>query len=217
MGGTGSNEPWPWLGQGQEDRLVFEFFDKVGWPLGSHGAFLDIGAFDGVSNSNTRRLATKRGVCAAWDGVCVEPDPRAFAALQALYPKGGGVECVQALIGDHDGVVPFWLADDASVSTTDLRHKQTWEKQARVKYTESQALSMTVASLLGACPGVYHVVSIDTEGTSDVIACQFDFRSLGTRVVIVEHGYEPDRLAAHMKAQRFALLAKNSNNTVWVL
>lgn len=214
-----------WLGQGEEDRLIFDYFDRTGWPMDRAGCpggperfFLDVGANDGVSNSNTRRLA-ERG----WYGVCVEPEPRAFAILSALYRDTPEVACLPVLAGPRSGLARFWVADDASVSTTDLRHKERWERQAGVSYRCTLAPEIAVDEILAHAqafrdyePGSISVVSIDTEGTSDALACLIDFRAVGTRVAIVEHGFEPERLDAHMLACGLVLLEKNSNNTVWV-
>src|SRR3954468_10330611 len=44
-------------------------------------AFLQIGANDGVTGDPIRAFVTRYG----WHGVCLEPQPEAFARLQATY------------------------------------------------------------------------------------------------------------------------------------
>lgn len=53
--------------QNDEEKVIVDFFgSKI-------GRFLDIGAYDGVTLSNTRKLLEL-----GWSGVMVEPDPRSF-------------------------------------------------------------------------------------------------------------------------------------------
>ena len=56
--------------QGGEEKVIVEYFD------GYRGTFLDIGAFDGKTFSNTKRLSDL-----GWRGVLVEPAPKPFFAL----------------------------------------------------------------------------------------------------------------------------------------
>ena len=78
--------------QSQEEKIILDYF-------GNHvGTFVDIGANDGKTFSNTRALA-ERG----WKGVCIEPDPEAFARLKALYDGHKGVYAYGYAISDHNG------------------------------------------------------------------------------------------------------------------
>ena len=61
-----------------EDRFAIRYFGGAGnWT--SSRTFLEIGAFDGVTESNT--IIMER--CLGWRGVLVEPNPRAFEALKS--------------------------------------------------------------------------------------------------------------------------------------
>jgi hypothetical protein len=89
--------------------------------------FLDVGAFDGVVNSNTRMLSD-----AGWGGVCVEPSPPAFCQLMRNYFGNGRVLLVNAaLLGDGAGLRPFDCnsADGVTgdqVSTLSPEHRDKW-------------------------------------------------------------------------------------------
>lgn len=70
-----------------EEIIVADFFGDF------TGQFLDIGAFDGVTGSNTRLLAEK-----GWSGVLVEPNPANFVKLLdncRSFPK---LQCVNAAV-----------------------------------------------------------------------------------------------------------------------
>lgn len=61
-----------WHGQAEQDRWVIDLHGD------GPGVFVDVGAYDGLSTSNTLCLEVDYG----WTGVCIEPDPAAFDRLQ---------------------------------------------------------------------------------------------------------------------------------------
>jgi FkbM family methyltransferase len=79
--------------QNDEEDVILSFFDA------GVGRFLDIGAFDGISLSNTRALA-ERG----WSGIMVEPSPFNLCPLiESLKVFNGRVEawsCAVNATGD---------------------------------------------------------------------------------------------------------------------
>lgn len=56
--------------QAGQDKWVLE-------KIGSRGFFVDVGAYDGIESSNTYALEL-----AGWKGICIEPNPEAFAKLE---------------------------------------------------------------------------------------------------------------------------------------
>lgn len=78
--------------QNQEEKAILEYF-------GSHiGTFCSIGENDGKTLSNVRALA-ERG----WRGVMVEPDPAAYARLEALYHGHKGFYTYRYAISANNG------------------------------------------------------------------------------------------------------------------
>lgn len=77
--------------QNDEERAILEFF-------GPHvGTFLDIGAYDGIRLSNTRRLLEL-----GWTGVLVEPAPHNMAKLVTnCRPYWQQTTLVQAAVMAH--------------------------------------------------------------------------------------------------------------------
>lgn len=66
--------------------------------------FVQIGAFDGASNDFLASFIA-RGML---KGVMVEPEPRAFAALQKLYYGNSSVQLLQCAIAKENGVVRMY-------------------------------------------------------------------------------------------------------------
>ena len=78
--------------QNKEEQVILDYFGFL------QGTFLDIGANDGVTFSNTKMLA-ERG----WKGVLVEPSPKAYAKLKEIYRGVDGVYTYPFAIGNHNG------------------------------------------------------------------------------------------------------------------
>ena len=72
-----------------QDKIVDEYFRGK-----RHGVFVDIGAYDGLTFSNTLMLERERD----WTGICIEPLPDIFAELR----KNRRCICVQACIGNRE-------------------------------------------------------------------------------------------------------------------
>lgn len=92
-----------------EQPIVLDVLSKMGSLRGNDGAlprFLDLGAFDGLTGSNTRALSDQ-----GWKGVLVEADPRAFQQLVANHRTNDKMQCVLGAVvgkertnnGDREG------------------------------------------------------------------------------------------------------------------
>jgi FkbM family methyltransferase len=90
--------------RGQRAEYVAEsfqdrFLDESVFRRKRGGVFVDVGAYDGVTGSNTVFLEKYRG----WTGLCIEPSPERFAELTRLRD----VACAQACIAAQDGHADF--------------------------------------------------------------------------------------------------------------
>src|SRR5688500_6158698 len=160
------------------------------------GFFLDSGASNGWSGSNTQLLESAFG----WTGICVEPNSELFRQLVVnrrctcinccLYNSEGTVEFLEAG-GVYGGIVqeyePGHLRFAKSVierSRTAGDAPPTVRKQAR-----------TIRSVLrqAGAPAVIDYWSLDTEGSELAILRSFPFDEYRFRVLTVEHNDAPVR------------------------
>lgn len=173
------------------------------------GRFLDVGAYDGKTFSNTLALA-ERG----WGGVCVEPSPQSFAALKVLHRDRPNVVLVNALLttGGWD-LVRFWDSPDA-VGTSDPAHFEKWRE--RGQYQEIWMPQVPLRGLLRRHPGPYAFVSIDAEGKATMeLFAAMDFAALGTRLVCVEcDNY--GALTQIARAKRLREIHRTSENVLYL-
>jgi hypothetical protein len=66
--------------------------------------FVQVGAFDGSCVDPIHTMV--RRYC--WKGLLIEPEPRAFAALQATYKGEPNLTLLNAAISDRDGMTTFY-------------------------------------------------------------------------------------------------------------
>lgn len=87
--------------QFQEEEIIIRFFgDRI-------GCFLDIGAWDGISLSNTRALAIS-----GWSGLLVEPDPNAFSKLIQNCLGLPKLVCVNAAVAARRTLRKFYFQNE---------------------------------------------------------------------------------------------------------
>lgn len=170
--------------QFDEEGAIAEAF--AGKPL---GRFLEIGAWDPITFSNTRAL-----VLAGWEGVMVEPSPGPFVELLLCCTKCGvGVDereplirgkrarkscptcgavtygysekltLVLAAVGLEDGIVGMEVTDDA-LSTSNAENQAIWGDSGGF-YGVLRIPQITLEKIATQFGG-FDFISIDAEGTS---------------------------------------------------
>jgi FkbM family methyltransferase len=160
------------------------------------GFFLDSGASDGVSASNTHLLEASYG----WNGICVEPNAMFFARLV----QNRCAYCVNCCLYDREEEVGF--VESASTlggilteyDPSLLRHAKS---VFRLPVDEAgrpatvQKPARTVSSVLRQfnAPAVIDYWSLDTEGSELTILTSFPFDEYAFRVLTVEHNRLPIR------------------------
>jgi FkbM family methyltransferase len=84
-----------------EQQIILDFFGDV------KGRFLDMGAFDGITGSNTFALAEL-----GWGGVCIEANPHMMAKLLAAHANHPNVECMCAAVSTNNEIISFRGTDN---------------------------------------------------------------------------------------------------------
>lgn len=140
--------------QYNEEEIILKYFGST------VGRFLDIGAYDGKTFSNTYALAEK-----GWRGTLVEPAPVSFKALQDTYTKiKTESELVNAAVGPQMGIFPFFDCAGDAVGSLSTAHMERWKEYC--PFHKIYITVVTVQALLAALPGPYDFISIDAEGVS---------------------------------------------------
>ena len=170
----------------------------VCWELGEarNGYFVEFGATDGVTNSNTALLEGEFG----WHGILAEPNPAWHTRLRHNRQVDIDQRCLAARTGEQ---VEFLVVDDPELST--IASYAGGDHFAEVRRRSESISVETVAlnDLLDAhdAPKTIDYMSIDTEGSECEILSTFDFHRWRVRLFSIEHnntdrGPELDELLA---------------------
>lgn len=154
-----------------EDRVLWEVFQH-----GTSGYFIEVGAYDGVTFSNTYFLEQM-----GWCGLLIEPDPEMAARAAAARPRS---RVIQAACGraDERGTARFTVARGAQVLSylrTDAAHTERCRREGAelveidvpVRPLDEIILAERDAPHLGHGPWnaqrgwCIDLISIDVEGT----------------------------------------------------
>lgn len=176
-----------------------------------NGVFVDIGAYDGVTFSNTLMLERDRG----WTGLCVEPLPDVFARLQ----HARRCICVQACMGNREEAAVEFLAVQSEavptrmlsgvVSEYDPRHLARVDSELHAYGGSKSVIRVPMRHLhrLLQEHGIERVdyLSIDTEGSELLILRSTVLSAIGYPCVTVENNYDDPAIHDEMVAQGYVL------------
>ena len=177
-----------------QDRVVY---DLLGKP--KFGIFVDIGANDGVTYSNSLFFEQKN-----WTGVCIEPHPIMFKKLS----NARNCDCVNACILNQDFQVDFLLVEGSGNMLSgisqfmDDRHLQRIDEEIYQHGGKKRIISVEAISpkTLLHRHSIQEIdyLSIDTEGCELMILKNFDFTEILVKVIGVENGSRSPELYNHL-------------------
>lgn len=191
----------PYFAQYGQDAFVHAvFFNKR-----SKGFFLDIGAHNGVTYSNSCFFEKSLG----WTGICVEPIPDVFAELKKNR------QCIleNACITATDGEVKFTRITGYSEMLSgitdqyDERHLSRIEKELKEAGGTKEEITVQGKSIstLIKQHNVTQIdfCSIDTEGNEMPILKSFPFHLIKPRVFLIENNYKDQQMRDLLAAQGY--------------
>jgi hypothetical protein len=162
-----------WSGEFLQDRWTAE-------RLGRPGVFVDVGAGDGVTRSNT--IALER---IGWTGFCVEPSG-SFAELV----RNRSCVCTDRYVGFRDGQMPwFENVADRTLSGDPRSMVDRFRPAAAGQARATAALDQVLEEL--EAPRRIDYLSLDTEGTEAIILREHDWTRFTFDSVTVEHNHQP--------------------------
>jgi FkbM family methyltransferase len=157
------------------------------------GFFVEFGATDGVSLSNTYLLETEFG----WDGICAEPNPKFFAELKKNRRCRVSRDCIGARTGEE---VEFVFADAYGGALAHISSDMHAERRRPYLADSKNIQCLKTVSLSDflkkhGAPSQIDYLSIDTEGSEFEILSTFPFEEWTIMNITVEHNFTPLRQA----------------------
>lgn len=192
--------------QNNEQQVILDYF-------GEHfkGTFLDLGANDGQTLSNTRALALN-----GWSGMLVDASANATNKASLLYNGNNSVEVVNVAIAPYKGFIKFYESgthlggeDVSLVSTIIESEKKRWVKE---QFTEVQVPCDTVANIING--RTFDFISIDIEGMDFEVLSAIDLT--GVKMVCVEfNGKEPKKYIDYCNQYGLTEIHRNGENLIF--
>jgi FkbM family methyltransferase len=162
----------------------------------SDGFFLDFGAFDGETISNTYVLEKELG----WRGICVEPNPRFYPNLchsrkcisvnVALWPQSR--ELLRFVDAHGLSTIEAYKDADANAGR---------RLQATHGVIEVETLNPTELLRRFNAPELIDFLSLDVEGAEYEVLSALDFRTYAIALMTVEHNHDlprQDKIRAYL-------------------
>ena len=163
--------------QNNEERFIRKHFGE------RTGTFLDVGAYDGKTFSNTYALVEK-----GWGGLEVEASPVNFTGLMKNVRKDN-IKLLCAAVCTEPGSITLYDSQGDAITTTDTKHRDKWtSKTGGVDWQPIEILTITPTELLAAYGNEWDMIDIDVEGYSYELFLSFDWEALkNCTLVVIEH------------------------------
>jgi FkbM family methyltransferase len=147
--------------QNNEQEAILNYFSQNINASGHGGKYIEIGSYDPFKFSNTRALFEM-----GWKGVLVEPSPTCFARLKKEYENEMRIKLINSAIMPNDGSISFQDCSGDAIGTTDLNHKDKWERGAGVQYNTITVQGISMQKFINENGADTDFLSLDTEGTN---------------------------------------------------
>ena len=165
--------------QTDEEQVILNYFkDRKGW-------FLDIGAYDGITYSNTHALALL-----GWRGICLEPSLSSFLKLKRLYKRNKKIICYSLAIANTSGLAPFYENEDGLATLKEGELKR-W-KDTNYKFHLTDCFTTRFNKIYDSNKRRYQFINIDAEGMDYDILVQMDLKKIGCKMLCIEWNLHQD-------------------------
>ena len=174
--------------QGQEFFVLKHTGNK------QNGYFVDIGAADGITASNSFVLEKWN----RWNGICVDPNP---VFLQSLYNCRDSIVSTLCVYNTSGQILPFKFFDDEqgfygwNFRSGISSHVGDIFPEVKKSFREINVYTISLNDLLKLynAPSNIDYISIDTEGSEYEIIKTFDFKKYNVKCFTIEHANAPFR------------------------
>lgn len=155
----------------------------------NNGYFVEFGATDGITGSNTYLLEKVYG----WTGILAEPNPDWCEDMYKNRECAISEKCIHT---ESNKILPFCATDEAQLATLmEYSDKPDLHFARRRKHREILVETITLLDLLeqNSAPKYIDYLSVDTEGSEYDIVNQFfetNNRKYNINCVTIEHNFQ---------------------------
>lgn len=183
-----------------------------------NGFFLDIGAHDGMTGSNTYFFEKELG----WQGICFEPLPHLFKQLKECRD----CICINACVGALNGTVSFLHLNSVDEQLSGMCDTYD-QRQLNIVMNDLQVYGGNCAIMRLPCVrlndildlhGVTHVdyLSLDTEGSELEILKSIDFSKVTIDMMSVENNFHEPFIREFLETKGFIFMEHVAVDDIYV-
>ena len=194
-----------YISQLGQDKFIDEFFEKK-----ENLTFLDVGAHDGVTISNTFFLEKTRN----WNGICIEAQPTIFEKLR----DNRNCICVNVAVSNFEGETDFTYVEGYANMLSGISDEYNKTHIDRIKGEvnhyggEINTIKVPVKKLQTILDEHNMVdidfCTIDTEGSEFNIVQSIDFARTNIKVFIIENNYKETNIQEYLEIKGYQLYKK---------
>jgi FkbM family methyltransferase len=198
--------------QNNEEEIVLNYFGN------KTGTFLDIGANDGITLSNTFELVSNN-----WSGTLVEASPAAYERLSNMYQQNDRLVLLNYAVADYNGEIILHESgqllgkgDIALVSSTRQDETERWVS-LNMPFKDVSVKCITFEKMIEETRfKTYDFISLDIEGMELDVLPQMDLNKLETKLICVEfNGKQKEKYDEIIIPQGFYLIHQNAENLIY--
>jgi FkbM family methyltransferase len=186
--------------QSGQDAFVLSYFNNK-----TNGVFIDIGANDGITFSNTYYFEKNLN----WSGICIEPIPKVFESLD----KNRNCIKINAAISNKKSIEKFAIVDPIDMlsglyNEYDPKHLEKIHNNGW-NITELNIQCLVLNDILEEYK-IFHIdyLSIDTEGNELKILESINFDKFNIDLIDVENNYDNEDLRNFIISKGYILIEK---------
>jgi FkbM family methyltransferase len=192
----------------------------------SDGLFVEVGAFDGISSSNSSCLAE-----IGWSGILIEPIPRYAELCRTRYRGNHRIQIIEAAVGAKHSTVEITVGGPFSSTIDEVVTRYRGLEWSKADVQDSTRLSvpqwtldetLDAANLAGK---PIDVLIVDVEGAQAAVFQGFSIDRWRPRIIIAELSHtHPDLhdicrndavLQQDIVQERYIVVYKDHINTVF--
>ena len=158
----------------QQDKWIAH----VVWRDIENGFYVDVGAGDGVLDSNTKALDDL-----GWEGICIDPFPANMDTRTAKVFK-------DVVYSEKGHKVKFSCAGFVGGIVDQLGYTRDWKANKNAKLVEFTTTTIDDILHKADAPQYIHYMSVDIEGAELEALKGIDFLQYKIGALTIEHNYE---------------------------
>lgn len=201
----------------QPDSKQDKYLNENIFKNKKNGYFIDIGAHDGITYSNTYFFEKKLG----WKGICIEPMPGAFNKLK----KNRSCICINGCIAEEPIPAKFLLVSGPSEMLSGLidfyhpEHLKRIEAELNSLGGTSEIIeiqSYRLDAILSANKIKYvDYLSIDTEGSELSILKSINFDTVDIFIISVENNYKDKTIKTFLESKKYKFIKQQGGDEIY--